>query len=190
MEADRFRLVGQIVGIDADAVTADEAGAERLEVPFGAGRLEHLPRLEPELLEQHGELVDQRDIHVALDVLDHLGGLGDADRARAMRAGGDDRGIDLVDEIGRLRRRARGDLDDVGKAVGLVAGIDALGRIAGEEIAVEDEPRCLLQLRHADLFGGAGIDRRFVDHDVAGREHAARRCRLAATSALRSGRLA
>ena len=28
MEADRFRLVGQVVGIDADAVAADEAGAK------------------------------------------------------------------------------------------------------------------------------------------------------------------
>ena len=97
MEADRFGLVRQIIGIDADAVAADEAGAEGLEVPLGAGRLEHLARLEAELLEQHGELVDQCDVHVALDVLDDLGGLGDADRARAMGAGGDDRGIDGVD---------------------------------------------------------------------------------------------
>ena len=103
MEADRFGLVGQIIGIDANAVTADEAGAKRLEIPFGAGRLEHLARLEAKLLEQHGELVDQCDVHVALDVLDYLGGLGNADRARAMGAGGDDGAVHGVDQIGRLR---------------------------------------------------------------------------------------
>ncbi len=173
MEADRFGLVRQIIGIDADAVAADETGAEGLEVPLGAGRLEHLARLEAELLEQHGELVDQRDVHVALNVLDDLGGLGDADRARAMGAGGDDLGIDGVDEIGGFRRRAGGDLDDVGEAVLEVARVDALGRIAGEEVAIEGEARGLLELGHADLLGRAGIDRRFVHHHVARGEHLA-----------------
>ena len=112
MKADRLRLVGQIIGIDADAVAADQAGAVGVEVPFGAGGGEHLAGVEAEILEQHGKLVDQRDIHVALDVLDDLGGLGDPDRARPVGAGGDDAAIDLVDELGGFRRRARGDLDD------------------------------------------------------------------------------
>src|SRR5512147_242202 len=100
MEADRFGFVRQIIGIDADAVAADKTGAEGLEVPLGAGRLKYLARLKAELLEQHGELVDESDVHVALNVLDDFGGLGDANRARAMGAGGDDLGIDGADEIG------------------------------------------------------------------------------------------
>ena len=127
MEADRLGLVGQVIGIDADAVAADEARAEGLEVPFGAGGLKHLSCFKSKLLEQHGQLVDERDIHVALNVLDDFGGLGDADRVRSMRACGDHRGIDCVDEIGHFRSRARGNLHDVGETMGLVAGIDALG---------------------------------------------------------------
>jgi len=40
--------VGQVVGVDADAVAADEARAERQEVPLGAGRLEHVQRVDAE----------------------------------------------------------------------------------------------------------------------------------------------
>ena len=63
---------------------ADEAGAVSLELPFGAGGLEYFARLQAQLLEQHGKLVDERDVHVALNVLDHLGGFGELDRACAM----------------------------------------------------------------------------------------------------------
>ena len=175
VEADRLRLVGQIIGIDADAVAADEARAIGVEIPFGAGGGKHLAGVEPEILEQHGKLVDQRDVHVALDVLDDLGGLRHPDRAHLVGAGGHHAAIDLVDEVGGLRRRARGDLDDGGEPVLQIAGIDALRRIADEEVAVEGEPGRLRQDRHANLFRGARIDRRFVDHHVARREHAADR---------------
>ena len=143
METDRFRFMGHIVGIDADTVTADETGTVGLEIPLGARRFEDLPRIEPEFLEQHGELIDQRNIDVALDVLDHFGGFGHPDRAHAMRPGRNDGGIDLIDEVGCLERRTRSDLDDVGKAVSLVARIDALRRIADEEVAIESEARFL-----------------------------------------------
>jgi hypothetical protein len=40
--ADFLRLVGEVVRVDADAVAADQAGAEGQEVPLGAGGLQHL----------------------------------------------------------------------------------------------------------------------------------------------------
>jgi hypothetical protein len=58
MEADRFRLMGEVVRVDADAVVADQAWAEWLEILLGPGCLQHLAGLETELLlEQHGKLV-------------------------------------------------------------------------------------------------------------------------------------
>ena len=73
MKANGFRLVGQVVGIDADAMAADQSGPKRLKIPLGACGLEDLAGLEPKLLEQHHNFVDQGDVDVALDVLDDLG---------------------------------------------------------------------------------------------------------------------
>ncbi len=159
MEADRLRLVGQVVRIDADAVAADEARPVGMEIPFGGGGRQDLACVEAEILEQHGELVDQRDIHIALDVLDHLRGFRDADRAHLVGAGRHHAPIDAIDEVGRLGRGAGGHLDDAGQPVLEVAGIDALGRIAGEEIAVVGEAGGALQNGNADFLRGAGIDR-------------------------------
>ena len=80
--ADLLRLVRQVVGVDADAVTADEAGAERQEVPLAAGGLQHFLGVDAEAVEDQRQLVDERDVDVALRVLDDLGGLGDADATR------------------------------------------------------------------------------------------------------------
>ena len=175
VEADRLRLVRQVIGIDTDTVTADKAWAVGVEVPFGAGGFQHLAGVETEILEQHGEFVDQRDVHVALNVLDDLGGLRHADRSHAMGAGRDNAAIDAIDKFGDLGRRAGCDFNNVGKAMLEIAGVDALGRIAGEEILVEDETGGALQNRHANFFGGAGIDRRFIHHHVAGAQRLADR---------------
>ena len=49
--ADRLSFLRQIVGVNADAVTADEAGPERKEVPFGACRVEYILGVDIELVE-------------------------------------------------------------------------------------------------------------------------------------------
>ena len=165
--ADLLRLVRQVIRVDADAVAADEARPERQEIPLAARRLEHLLSVDAEPVEDHGELVDERDVDVALRVLDHLGGLCDADRRRAMGAGLDDRAVQLVDEVGRLRRRAGGDLADRRQPVLAVARVDALRAVAREEVAVELEAGAPLEDRHADLLGAAGEYRRLVNDDVA-----------------------
>ena len=73
-------LVGDVERIDADAVAAHQAGLEGQEVPLGAGRLEHVARVDAQPVGDQGDLVDQGDVDVALGVLQHLGELGDADR--------------------------------------------------------------------------------------------------------------
>ena len=81
--------------------------------------------------------------------------------------------VQRVDEVGHFGRRARGDLEDRRQAVLLVARVDALRAVAGEEVLVELQARDALEDRHADLFGAAGIDGGFVDHDVALLQHLA-----------------
>jgi hypothetical protein len=68
--------VRQVVRVHADAVAADQARLERQEVPFGAGGLQHFQRIDAELVEDEAQLVHQRDVQIALRVLDHLGGFG------------------------------------------------------------------------------------------------------------------
>ena len=91
MVANLLGLVGEVVGVDADAVPADQAGAEGEEIPLGAGSRQHLGGIDAQAIENEGEFVDQGDIDVALGVLDDLGRLRDADAAGGKGAGRDDR---------------------------------------------------------------------------------------------------
>jgi hypothetical protein len=134
--ADLLGLVGQVVRVHADAVAAHQAGAERQEVPLGAGGLQHLLGVDAEAVEDQRQLVDQRDVHVALGVLDDLGGLRHADARGLVRAGGDDLPVQRIDPLGDLGGGAAGDLLDGGDAVFLVAGVDALGAVAAVEALV------------------------------------------------------
>ena len=54
-------------------------GPERQEIPLGAGRGEHFARVDAEAIEEQRQLVDERDVDVALRVLDDLRRFGDAD---------------------------------------------------------------------------------------------------------------
>ncbi len=81
--------------------------------------------------------------------------------------------IELVDELRDLGRRTRSHLLDGRQAMFLVARVDALGAVAGEEILVELETGLALENRNADLFGAARIHGGLVHHDVALLEHLA-----------------
>ena len=60
-------------------------GPERQEVPLGAGRLEHVERVDADAVEDERQFVHQRDVEVALGVLDDLGRFGDLDAGRRDR---------------------------------------------------------------------------------------------------------
>ena len=157
-------LVGEVVGVHADAMPAHEAGAKGQEVPFRAGRLEDFQGVDADFMEDDRQLVHQRDIEVALRVFDHLRGFGHLDRAGAMHAGRHDAAVDLGDAIQRRGRIPRDDLHDPGQRVLLVARVDALRRIPDEEILLPFQAGMAFELRDADFFGGAGIDRG-LEHD-------------------------
>ena len=103
-------LVREVIRVHADAVPADEARPERQEVPLRAGGLQHLVSLDPQPLEDDRKLVDERDIEVALRVLDHLGRFGDFDRRRAVYARLHHRTVQLSDLLQRLVVVRRHDL--------------------------------------------------------------------------------
>ena len=170
MVADLLGLVGQVVGVDADAVPTDEAGAEGQEVPFGAGGFQDLAGVDVELVEEDGEFVDEGDVDVALGVLDDLGGFGDADAGGAVGSRGDDAGVEVVDEFCGFGGGAAGDLLDVGQAVGVVAGVDAFGGVADGEVGIEGQAGSGFEDGDADFFGAARVDGGFVDDGVAGFE--------------------
>ena len=71
--------------------------------------------------------------------------------------------VELGDLLQRLRRVARDHLQDLGERVLLVARVDALGRVADEEVLLPAHARVRSSIGDADLFGGAGVDGRFVD---------------------------
>nr|ART37286.1 D639 [uncultured bacterium] len=164
--ADFLRLVREVIRIDADAVTADQARSKRQEIPLGAGRFQHFRCVDAEPVEDQRQLVDQGDVQIALGVLDHLGRLRDADAAGAVGFG--DGGVQRVHVLGRRRRGTGGDLGHRLQAVLAVTGIDALGAVADEKIAVQRQAGFALQDRCADFLGRARIHRGFVNHHIAG----------------------
>ena len=105
--AELLRLHRQVVRVDADAVAADQAGAELEEVPLRAGRLQHVGGADAHALEDDRQLVHQRDVEIALGVLDDLGRLGDLDRLRAVHARVDDRAVRVGDPLRASRRPRR-----------------------------------------------------------------------------------
>jgi len=188
-----------VVGVDADAVAADQAGAEGQEVPFAAGGFQHFQGVDAELVEDQRQLIHQGDVEVALGVLDDFGGFGDADAAGRMGAGGDDLAVEGVDDGGDLWRGAAGDFFDGGQAVVVVAGVDAFGAVAAVEAVgggrgwrhdwTLERPRGLPRSRvgagwgveigqagvtgedgGAVVVGAAGVDGGFVDDQIAGFE--------------------
>ena len=69
---------GQVVRVDRDAVSAHTRAGRELHEPerLGGSGPDHLPHVEVHPLAQQRQLVDERDIDVAEDVLEELGHLG------------------------------------------------------------------------------------------------------------------
>lgn len=98
--------LGEVIGVDADAVAPDESGLEGKEVPFGRSSLENVGCVDAHECEDFRKLVDESDVDVALRVFDDLGGFGYFDRGGEVSAGGDDAAVDVVDEAANLGGRA------------------------------------------------------------------------------------
>ena len=190
-EVELARAPGEVVRVDRDAVPADARArpegheAERL----GRRGVDDLPDVEAHPLAQQRELVDERDVHVAEDVLEQLGHLGRvgrgelvAPRRRARRAGGpppasSSAGVIAADQArdGHVARVA-------------VAGADPLGREGELEVGAGDQAGSLELL--AERAGRRARPCRRLEHDqLAGAERGADRARPRRAPAARSGSL-
>lgn len=158
--------LGQVVGVDADAVSADESGLEGQEVPLGGCGFEDVGGVDAHQGEDFREFVDEGDVDVALGVLDYLGGFGYLDGGRQVGTGGYHAAVDFIYELADFRSRAGGDFPDMLYGVLLVAGVDALGRVAGVEVLVHLQAADFLYHGDALVLCHAGIDGRLVDHDI------------------------
>ena len=84
-----YRLA-EVVGIDPDAVPADETGREPQEIPLRSRRIEDITDGNADLVAKGRDLVHERDVHVALGVLHGLRHLGHLDARSFVDTGGDD----------------------------------------------------------------------------------------------------
>lgn len=165
--AELLGLVSKVIGIDADTMAADETGAETERVPLGVHALDDLSGVDAHAVKDHGKLVHEGNIDIALAVLDHLDRLGGLDGGNRVGADLNDNIVNVLDLLERLSVHAGDDLLDVLQTVHLVAGVDALGGVAHLEVHAALEAGLALQNRHADVLRHAGIDRGLIDHDGA-----------------------
>ena len=132
----------EVERVDRDAVPAQAgAGIERLEPErLGLRRLDHLPDVDPHPIEEDLQLVDQRDVHGPIRVLEDLARLGDLGR----RDGDDPDDHPPVERRGDLQARGVETADDLGDRRGRerrVARVFALGAEGEEEVRAGLESR-------------------------------------------------
>ena len=125
--ADFFGLVGQIIGIHANAVPTHKTRPERQEVPLAASGFKHFQRINAHTVKNKGQLVHQGNVDIALRVFNNLGGLGHLYARGPVDARRHHRAIDLNQQVCGGGVRAGNNLTDGFKPVNLVTRIDALG---------------------------------------------------------------
>ena len=72
-------FLGKVVGVDADAVTSDEARPKGKKVPFGACGFKNFVSVDAHAVENHGQFVDKGYVDVALGVFNYFGCFGHFD---------------------------------------------------------------------------------------------------------------
>ena len=150
--------MNEVIRVHADAVATHQSGTQLDKVPLAAGRFEHIVRVDAHGVENLGQFVHEGDVHVALAVFNNFRGLGHLDAGRLMGAVDKDTVVHGVHQIGNLRRRAGRHLFDFLHRMGFVAGIDALGTVAGEEVHIETQSGHMLHDRQALLLGHSRIN--------------------------------
>ena len=86
VEAEILRLIDKIIGIDADAVSADQSRGEAQRIPLRIHRIDDLACIDIHAVERHRQLVHKGNIDVALCILCHLRRFGNADGRCAVNA--------------------------------------------------------------------------------------------------------
>jgi len=163
--AELLGLVDEVIGVDGDAVAANQTRREPDEVPLGRGGVDDCPGVESHLVEYDGELVEECDVQVPLDVLDDFRGLCSPDVFSDVDVG--DQAVELGKGLRGCFVHAGDDLGDLVDGVLLVAGVDAFGGVADRKVPPALHPGLAFEDGNHDLLGEAGPDSGLADDDGA-----------------------
>ena len=122
-----FRLIGEVVRVDTDAMAAHQTGPEFQEIPFRACRLKHFRCVKTHAVKNNRQLIHEGNIQIALGIFDHLRRLGDADARCFENPRFHYRPIGFREPGQCLRRIAGNDFHDAREGVLFVARINTLG---------------------------------------------------------------
>ena len=115
-------------------------------------------------MENDRQFIHQRNIDVALGILDNLGGFRHLDRRGAMHPGFENAVINRRNDIERFRIAARNNLGYGLQPMHLIAGVNAFRAVTDPEILKILQPRKLFEQRHTFVFGHSRVDGRFINH--------------------------
>src|SRR5690606_5316865 len=122
-----------------DAMAAHQPRLEFQKIPFGTGSFDDVVRVYTDTVKNQRQLIDKRNIDVALRVFDGLRSFCHLDAGRLVRTRYDDRTIEGVYAVGDFRCGAAGYFLDVGEGIDFVPGANALGWVSHEKIAVVNQ---------------------------------------------------
>ena len=137
MISDLLGYVCQIVRVDTNAMSADQARTKWQEIPFSTRSIQHLLGIQAEPIEDHCQFVDQCDVYVALGVLDHLGCFCNPNTGHRVRAGRDNTRVQSIYQACSYIRGSGSNFSNCGQPVILVSGVDSLGTVAGKKVLIK-----------------------------------------------------
>ena len=165
MIADLFRLVREVIGIDANAMAAHHAWTERQKIPLAARSFEHLNSIDTQPIENHGKLVHESDIKVALAVFNDLSSLCNFQTGSLPSSCLNNTFIDVIYRFSHFISAATGDFLNRGQRIDFVTWVDAFWTVTTVKVLIEFEARFPLKDWHTNFLSATRVHRRFIDHD-------------------------
>src|SRR5690606_20224617 len=97
--ADLLRLVREVVRIHSDAMATHQPRPEWQEIPLGSRSLQDLLGVDAKPVENQRQLIDERNVDIALCILDDLGCFGYANTRDLVRSRLDDAPVERIDKV-------------------------------------------------------------------------------------------
>lgn len=139
-------------------MSAYESRTQFNKVPFRCGSLYDIVGVDAHGIEYFCKFIHECDVDIALRILDNLACLGHAYCRSLVCAVDEHTVVQIVDNVGDLRRRPAGHLAYFLHGVQFVTRIYALGRISGIEVSVIFQSAHTFNHRQTLLLGHSGIN--------------------------------
>ena len=168
MITEHLSLIGKVIRVNTDAVSAHKPRIKFKEIPLCSGCLQNRLCVDAHLIEDDRQLIHKSNIDIALAILDDLGGFRNLDALRTMHARLNDQLIHLRHTVQRFIIHTGDDLLNGFQAMHFVTGVDALWTVADLEIHAAFQPGFFFKNWHANVLGHAGIHRGLKYNNGAG----------------------